>query len=332
MKTKNNKEKDLGIFYTPLKIVSFIFDLLEIIKNHEDKQFKRWQSHQPKKHYPSVIDPAVGEGIFLKTAIEKKYTSHDFIFGLDINRDIVDKWEKINLLKQFGGNEKDLRAHFFHQNGLDKIHWEQHRSKYHNKLGRDDINSQQFDAVVGNPPYGGAGLQANQLTDSVIENLTIFKLLPKDLIKELESSQQGLFQKEKKESLKEILKKRLKSFPIEILFLERFIQLAKDEEKNKPGGKIAVIIPDGILANSSYHYVREFIAEKTKVIAIISLPRETFKEVGTSAKTSILILRKKKESDRNWNYPVFLASTEKLNQENFATIVNSFKDFYYDQY
>lgn len=332
MKSKNTKEKELGIFYTPPRIVSFIFDLLKIIKNREDKQSKRWQSHQPKKHYPSVVDPAVGEGIFLKTAIERAYTNHNFIFGLDIDKDIVNKWEKINLLKQFGGDERDLKAHFFHQNGLDNIHWEQHLSKYRYKLGQNDINSQQFDTVVGNPPYGGAGLQEDQLDNSVVDNLSKFRLLPKDLLKELGSSQEGLFHKERKGSLKEIFKRRLKSFPIEILFIERFIQLAKNEEKDKSGGKIAVIIPDGILANSSLHYVRAFVAEKTKVIAIISLPRETFKEAGTNAKTSILILRKKMEENKNLGYPIYLASIEKLLQENFDRIVSSFKDFYYDQY
>ena len=75
---------------------------------------------------------------------------------------------------------------------------------------------------------------------------------------------------------------------IEVLFIERFIQLCKQD------GWIAIIIPDGILANSNMHYVREFIADNTKVEAIISLPRDAFKHVGTSAKTSILFLKNRR--------------------------------------
>ena len=62
------------------------------------------------------------------------------------------------------------------------------------------------------------------------------------------------------------------------------------------------------------------------MIGIISLPRETFKQAGTNAKTSILILQKEKMTDND--YPVFLASTETLSQNNFDTIITRFKEFY----
>jgi len=323
MKNNQNKQKDLGIFYTSPSVVNFIFDILNILKNKDDKETGRWLTRKPL-HYPSIIDPACGEGIFLKKALEKKFTKPDWIFGLDIDEEIVKKWPEINLLNEFNGNKEKLYSHFFHQDGLDKIHWEQHKPEYYGKLKKEDINKEQFDTVVGNPPYGGIGIQENQLKDSVIENLSQFNLITKEVKKELNSTQEGLFQEQKQNSLKKEFKNRLKSFPIEILFLEKFIRLTK------PNGWIAVIIPDGILANSSLHYVREFIVEKTVVIAIISLPRGTFKEAGTNAKTSILILKKKKEKDNNLNYPVFLSNMEKLSQDIFDTIINSFKKFYYD--
>ena len=51
------------------------------------------------------------------------------------------------------------------------------------------------------------------------------------------------------------------------------------------------------------HYVREFISENTKVEAIVSLPRDAFKHVGTSAKTSILFLK-----NRGWKILTILFS------------------------
>jgi type I restriction enzyme M protein len=107
-----------------------------------------------------------------------------------------------------------------------------------------------------------------------------------------------------------------------VLFIERFIQLCKE------GGWIAIIIPDGILANSNMHYVREFIAENTKVEAIVSLPRDAFKHVGTSAKTSILFL--KKQRTENHKYPVFLASLNKMEEKGLKMISEQYKEFYYE--
>lgn len=311
----NQKQKDLGIFYTPKIVVDFIFQMLHIMKNKEDEQSNRWQSHKPL-HNPSVIDPACGEGIFLKTALEKEFTKADWVFGLDIDEQVVKKWPEINLLKEFNHDLNKLQAHFFHQNGLDKIHWEQHKDKFYKKLKQEDIKNEKFDVVVGNPPYGGTGI--DDLNTDLEKSLFDFEIWKRSFRKNDKqiADNLGLFGNGIKAS--EITK--LKKFPIEILFLDKFIQLAKAD------GFIAIIIPDGILANSTYHYVRQFLAEKTKVTGIISLPRETFKLAGTNAKTSILILEKQKMADLN--YPVFLASTENLSQGNFDTIITKFKEFY----
>ncbi len=318
------RKQDLGIFYTPEEVVRFIFSILNIWKEIDDKRTGRWTT---RKHFPSIIDPAVGEGAFLKIACDTEFTKPDWVFGLDIDENAVNKWRDINLLEEFGGKNKNLEAHFFHQNGLEPIKWNQHKGKYKYKLKQMDIQNQQFDVVVGNPPYGGVGLGESNLTDELIGQLSRFEILPKSVRNELgfANSQVGLFLDNKSFAVNQGSKQKLKSFPIEILFLERFIQLAK------PGGWIAVVIPDGILANSNSHYVREFVANRTKVEAIISLPRDTFKNTGTNAKTSILFLRKFKESEEpDLDYRVFLASTEKINNENFQVLTDSYKKFYND--
>lgn len=319
------RKQDLGIFYTPEEVVRFIFDILNIWKETDDKKTGRWAT---RKHFPSIIDPAVGEGAFLKIACDTSFTKPDWVFGLDIDENAVNKWKDINLLQEFGGKKKELEAHFFHQNGLEPIQWDQHKGKYIYKLKQIDIQNQQFDAVVGNPPYGGVGLGETELTDELVAQLSKFEILPESVRDNLSfvNIQVGMFGDNKSSTIKSESKQKLKSFPIEILFLERFIQLAK------PGGWIAVVIPDGILANSNSHYVREFVANRTNVEAIISLPRDTFKNAGTNAKTSILFLRKFKESEKpDLNYRVFLASLEKINNENFQVLTDSYEKFYNDK-
>jgi len=109
-----------------------------------------------------------------------------------------------------------------------------------------------FDWVVGNPPFGTRCLA----TDPKLLSFTINACRPLD------------------------------NYPIEILFLERFWQLAR------PGGFVAIIIPDGILANARLAYVREWLTVRATVKEVISLPQHTFHRNGAASKASILVFKK----------------------------------------
>ncbi len=150
-----NRKQEFGIYYTPQVVVSFIFDMLNILKKKDDEANHRWDSRKPTAHYPSVIDPAVGEGIFLKTAIESGFTKPRYVFGVDIDEHVVEQWEAINLLKSFG-SRAELDNHFFHQDGLLPLN--SRKPPPYKKGGLKE-----FDAVVGNPPYGGCGLAGLKL-------------------------------------------------------------------------------------------------------------------------------------------------------------------------
>ena len=85
-----------------------------------------------------------------------------------------------------------------------------------------------------------------------------------------------------------------------VLFIDRCLQLLK------PGGRLLIVLPDGVLCNSGDRYVREYImgtkdeatgefhGGKAIVKAVISLPSDAFKLSGTGAKTSVLYLRKRR--------------------------------------
>lgn len=76
-----------------------------------------------------------------------------------------------------------------------------------------------------------------------------------------------------------------------ILFIELCVKICK------PGGRIAIILPNGYLGNRSakYRIVREWILRHTKVAAIVSLPRFTFKSSGADVSASVLYLEKREE-------------------------------------
>lgn len=84
------------------------------------------------------------------------------------------------------------------------------------------------------------------------------------------------------------LTKKAKSELTQVLFIERCVKLLKR------GGRMAIVLPDGILNNLKLKYVREYIMKETNVKAVVSLPNATFKPYGAGPKASILFLQKKK--------------------------------------
>lgn len=74
----------------------------------------------------------------------------------------------------------------------------------------------------------------------------------------------------------------------EILFIEQCYKFLKE------GGYLAVVVPDGILTNSSSQYVRDGIEEKFRIVAVVSLPQTAFTNTGAGVKSSVMFLKKHK--------------------------------------
>ena len=96
----------------------------------------------------------------------------------------------------------------------------------------------------------------------------------------------------------------------DILFIERCLEFLK------PYGRMAIVLPDGDLTNSTLEYVRYFIDQKARFVAVVSLPSETFVHSGASVKGSVLFLQKlpKEELEKlkHRNYKIFTAVIEKI--------------------
>ena len=108
-------------------------------------------------------------------------------------------------------------------------------------------------------------------------------------------------------SVKENFLERLKS-----LFLERCFDFLKWET-----GKLAIILPDGILTNSSLQDVRDYIERHYQILAVVSLPQIAFSHYGAGVKTSILFLRKFSEQE----YENYQAAINQITVKNEAIYV-----------
>ena len=78
----------------------------------------------------------------------------------------------------------------------------------------------------------------------------------------------------------------LSAGPPEVLFIEKCLKLLK------PAGRMAVVLPDGLLQNPSLAFVRHWIKSQASITGIVSLPQETFVPFGTGVKTSLVLLKK----------------------------------------
>jgi len=116
----------------------------------------------------------------------------------------------------------------------------------------------------------------------------------------------------------------------EILFIERSLEFLK------PGGRMGIVLPDGILTNATLQYVRDFIMEKAQILGIVSLPAGAFTYYGSGVQASLLFLRKKKESEKlPENYPIFMAeakyigydTTGRPDKNEFPEILEAWKEF-----
>lgn len=109
------------------------------------------------------------------------------------------------------------------------------------------------------------------------------------------------------------IKYKLNSNAPEVLFIEACYNFLK------PGGKMAIVLPDGILGNPNMETVRLWILKKFKLIASVDLPVETFlPQVGVQA--SLLFLQKKTEAEKlidieNEDYDVFMAIVEQVGKD-----------------
>ena len=102
----------------------------------------------------------------------------------------------------------------------------------------------------------------------------------------------------------------------DILFIERNLNFLK------PGGRMAIVLPQGRFNNTSDKQIREYIADKARILAVVGLHVNTFKP-HTGTKTSVLFVQKWDDElcPKKEDYPIFFAVSEKPGKDNSGDYV-----------
>lgn len=106
------------------------------------------------------------------------------------------------------------------------------------------------------------------------------------------------------------------SVPPEQLFIERCLQFLK------PGGRLAIVLPDSILGNPGLAYIRHWLIQESRIIASIDLHSDTF-QPRNGTQTSVLLIQKKTEAELTFEnqtgkirpYNIFMAMVEKIGHD-----------------
>ena len=220
------------------------------------------------------------------------------IFGIDFDEKTVRVARTLNLIA--GDGEMNV----LHLNTLDYERWEDSTER-NNRWGRtygdgfdrlkalrreqNENKSFGFDILMANPPFAGDIKESRILHQY---NLT-FK-------------QNG---------------KAHTQLGRDILFIERNLDFLR------PGGRMAIVLPQGRFNNTSDKHVREFIAERGRILAIVSLHGNTFKP-HTGTKTSVLFVQKWNDDPEQGplcpkasDYPIFFAVSENGGKDNSGNYV-----------
>ncbi|MBI4663205.1 MAG: N-6 DNA methylase [Verrucomicrobia bacterium] len=204
----------------------------------------------------------------------------------------------------------DGKANVFGVSSLDLRDWQ--NSEARTRIGEfsKEARDGSFDLVLTNPPFAGKVTGKTQLAAYDLYELAATGALSTD--EEEEEADEG-------ESETEKLRKRKKvsGMKRDILFVERALDLLK------PGGRCAIVLPQGNLNNLGTRALREYIAKRARLLAVVGLHVNTFKPF-TGTKTSVIFLQKwgGDAGEPLDDYPVFLATSQKSGKNNSGDYIH----------
>lgn len=280
-----------GQYFTPRNVIDMAVRMLNPKKNEH------------------VIDPACGSGGFLIHTMWRVWQNElkdsdregqidyakKYVFGIDFD----DKTVKISrALMLIAG---DGRSHIFKLNSLDTREWQgeeqekrRARVELENRLyefddydkdreNKENFRHLNFDLLLTNPPFAG------EIHDpGLLKNY------------ELAKNEKG---------------KQKNNVERHILFIERCLDMLK------PGGRMAIVLPQGVLNNTNMSYIRNWLFDKARILAVVGLDINTFKP-HTGTKTSILFLQKwDKGEEPLKDYPIFMAVSKKSGKNNSGVYI-----------
>jgi type I restriction enzyme M protein len=305
---------EIGQFFTPRTIVEFMVRMV-----------------QPKEG-DTICDPASGSGGFLirffelvreqiLADVDRQYQQ----YAAKLNKKSMSKAKRARLLRSqyadlqdsidpkqrhsrlwelanrciYGTDANDRMARTSKMNMI--MHGDGHGGVHHHNgfINVNGIFEGRFDIILTNPPFGANVEPSDLITDTDVKTtddeyrryLETYGSQYKEAYDRVTAAKgrplASLFDLPKRGTDQS----KLGKVKTELLFIERCLSLLK------PGGRMGIVLPEGIFNNPSLSYVREFCEDRAHILAIVSLPQETFFSSGATVKASLLFLQRFTDKD-----------------------------------
>ncbi len=298
---------ELGQFFTPRTIVDFIVEVLD------------------PQEGEILCDPCCGSGGFLIKSFEyvrakiedeirvakEKIKTDNFNDKFDkasekkkekINKDVNEQLAKLNYELDINNDNSRLRTLSYDCIfGTDAnprmsrtakmnmiMHGDGHGGVHHNDglLNVNGVFENRFDLILTNPPFGSRVEKSLKITEAD-------KYTNQERIAKYQKRYGNDYNKALGQINNNIGKPLLNLFETgkmstltEVLFIERCLNLLK------PGGRMGIVLPEGVLNNTNLQKVRDFVESKAKIILITSIPQDVFIASGATVKPSLLFFKK----------------------------------------
>ena len=320
---------ELGQFFTPRTIVDFMVEVLDpqegeticdptcgsggfLIKAFEyvrDKIEKDVEDY--KKELKAKLFNEEYEKLSEKEQLEVDEKYNDYIKKLSIDISVpnkayhkqseAEKNRRISRLSSsciYGTDANPRMARTSKMNMI--MHGDGHGGVHHHDglINVNGIFENRFDVILTNPPFGARIEKDYRLsdTDKFYDDEKIQeykKRYGEDCIKQINELNVAI---DKKQKVLDRFKLGKVSGLTEVLFMERCLNLLK------PGGRMGIVLPEGVLNGSALQKVRDFFESSAKILLITSIPQDVFVASGANIKPSLLFFKKfTKEEAKQYN-------------------------------
>ena len=319
---------ELGQFFTPRTIVDFMVSVL-------DPQEGEY-----------ICDPCCGSGGFLIRAFEyvrehienevevRKEDVKKSLFTDDysmlpkkeqekIDQKVIDAFSKMNYELDINNPMGRLRSLSFDCiYGTDAnprmartakmnmiMHGDGHGGVHHHDglLNVNGIWEGRFDVILTNPPFGARIDKELKITEADrFTDIEKIKAYEKRYGKENYDNALKQVNDHIDQPILDLFQIGKFSGLTEVLFIERCLNLLK------PGGRMGIVLPEGVLNNTNLQKVRDFVESKAKILLIVSIPQDVFMAAGATVKPSLLFFKKFTENEAEEYKRIYIQASHEV--------------------
>lgn len=270
-------ENEVEVRKEDVKKSLFTDDYSKLPKKEQEKNDQKVIDAFSKMNYELDINNPMGR---------LRSLSFDCIYGTDANPRMA-RTAKMNMIMHGDGH-----GGVHHHDGL---------------LNVNGIWEGRFDVILTNPPFGARIDKELKITEADrFTDIEKIKAYEKRYGKENYDNALKQVNDHINQPILDLFQIGKFSGLTEVLFIERCLNLLK------PGGRMGIVLPEGVLNNTNLQKVRDFVESKAKILLIVSIPQDVFMAAGATVKPSLLFFKKFTEDEAEEYNRIYIQASHEV--------------------